>query len=241
MLSIKNLSIQYENVIAVKNISYDFNSGIINGLIGPNGAGKSSLLKACVGLINDYQGKIIYDEKELGKNRTWVKKQCGYAPEDAVLFPYLTGEEFLQLIASIRNNKQEDLTNEVSFFLQLTGLTAKMDELIVNYSHGMRQKLAIAAALIGEPEFIIIDESLNGLDPIALYNLKKYFNELIKSDKTIILSSHILPLIRDWCHIIVIMDKGALIQEYSKDEILKYEKDRGNSFETLFLETIKTP
>jgi ABC-2 type transport system ATP-binding protein len=235
MLSIENLTINFESLTAVDDFNFEFAPGKIHGLIGPNGAGKSSLLKACVGLISDYQGKIKYNDKNLIENRQWVKNNCGYAPEDAVLFPYLSGEEFLRLIASIRNNDKKSMDKQVSFFITLTAINDKKDELIVNYSHGMRQKLAVAAALIGNPQFIIIDESLNGLDPVALYRLKKYLMELAAGGKTIILSSHILPLIRDWCDPIVIMNKGILIKAWTKEELIKIEDQESRNFEEIFI------
>ncbi len=238
MLTVENLSINFDNLPAVNNFSFKFPKGKISGLIGPNGAGKSSLLKACVGLISDYQGVIKYNDMELTKNRQWVKQHCGYAPEDAALFPYLSGEEFLLLISSIRNDNIETTHKDVAFFIELTGLSDKKDELISNYSHGMRQKLAVAAALLGSPQFIIIDESLNGLDPVGLYRLKNYLEKLIKEGKTIILSSHILPLIRDWCEPIVIMNKGVLIKSFNKADINEMNKKEIKNFEAFFIELL---
>jgi ABC-2 type transport system ATP-binding protein len=236
MLSIKNLAVNFENLTAVNNLSFTFEPGKINGLIGPNGAGKSSLLKACVGLIDDYNGEIFYNEKILSENHTWVKQHCGYAPEDAELFPYLSGKEFLQLIAAIKEVKK--INDEVSFFLDLTTLTDKKDELTVNYSHGMRQKLALASALIGNPDFIIIDESLNGLDPIALYRVKNYLTTLSQQGKTIILSSHILPLIEEWCDPILIMNRGNLVKRLSKDDLQQMQQINSSSFTEIFMDLI---
>ncbi len=238
MLSVENLIVNYDGLTAVDNFSFTFAEGRISGLIGANGAGKSSLLKACVGLISEYAGEIKYAGKELNEDRYWVKEHCGYAAEDAVLFPYLTGREFLKLIASIRLSDTEQIDKEIRFFLHLTALDEKAEELIVNYSHGMRQKLAIAAALIGAPDYIIIDESLNGLDPIALFRLKNYLNELAEKEKTIILSSHILPLIKDWCDPIVILNNGRLLKSYTKQEIIELEKQKNTNFENIFIKLI---
>ena len=240
MLSVKNLIVNYDGLTAVNNFSFTFNKGRICGLIGANGAGKSSLLKACVGLISEYTGEINYAGKELNAERYWVKEHCGYAAEDAVLFPYLTGREFLNLIASIRLSDTRQIDKEIRFFLHLTALDEKEEELIVNFSHGMRQKLAIAAALIGAPDYIIIDESLNGLDPIALFRLKSYLNELAANGKTIILSSHILPLIKDWCDPIVILNNGKLLNSYTKQEIIELEKQNSRNFENIFIKLIDT-
>jgi len=111
MLTIKDLCIQYAEQKAVDNITIDIEQGKISGLIGPNGAGKSSLIKACVGMISEYSGEILYENKPLHKNRHWIKEHCGYAPEDTVLLPYLKGREFLELIGTLR--KSSDLDKEI--------------------------------------------------------------------------------------------------------------------------------
>jgi ABC-2 type transport system ATP-binding protein len=237
MLSIKNVSIIYEKKLAVNEASVDITPAKITGLIGPNGAGKSSLLKACVGLINEFAGTIEFDGREIRKRRFWVKQHCGFAPEDVVLMPYLKGSEFLELIAVIR--KVSNLREEIDFLIDLTGLQDKKDELIINYSHGMRQKLFIASALTGKPEYLILDEALNGLDTISLFKLKNYLNDLAKQGKTIIISSHILPLIKEWCDPVVIMNNGTIINKYSVSEIEELENQTKQSFESIFVDLIE--
>jgi len=237
MLSIKNLTVRYEYKTAVEDVSLEIQPGRISGLIGPNGAGKSSLIKACVGMIGEYDGEIRYKDKPLHENRHWVKKHCGYAPEDTVLTPYLKGREFLELIGALR--KSADLKKETESLFAMLNLQEKADELIVNYSHGMRQKLSIASTLIGNPDFLIFDEALNGLDPVSLYNLKKYMNELAAAGKTIVLSSHILSLIEDWCDPIIIMHKGKLIKTLTRAEISGMETEKKQSFEEIFVEMVK--
>jgi ABC-2 type transport system ATP-binding protein len=237
MLSIKNLTVQYEEKLAVDDISLEIPQSKISGLIGPNGAGKSSLIKACVGMISEYSGDILYDDKPLHKNRHWVKEHCSYAPEDTVLLPYLKGREFLELIGTLR--KSPDLENEIKSLFQMLNLQDKENELIINYSHGMRQKISIASTLIGKPEYLIFDEALNGLDPVALYNLKSHLNELTNTGRTIILSSHILTLIQDWCDPIIIVHQGKILTMVSKDEILRMESDKKKTFEQIFINLVK--
>lgn len=237
MLTIKKLSVQYEEKKAVDDISIEIMQNKISGLIGPNGAGKSSFIKACIGVISEYSGEILYDGKLLHKNRHWVKEQCGYAPEDTVLLPYLKGREFLELIGTLR--KSSDLEHEIKSLLQILNLQEKENELIVNYSHGMRQKISIASTLIGNPNYLIFDEALNGLDPVALYNLKNHLNELAEDGKTIVLSSHILALIQDWCNPIIIMHQGRILKTVTKSEITKMESEKKKSFEQIFIELVK--
>lgn len=237
MLSIKNLTVQYEEKLAVNDVSIEIPQSKISGLIGPNGAGKSSLIKACVGMIDSYGGEILYNDKPLHKNRHWVKEHCSYAPEDTVLLSYLKGHEYLELIGTLR--KTRDLKNEIKSFFKMLNLQDKENELIINYSHGMRQKISIASTLIGNPDYLIFDEALNGLDPIALFNLKNYLIELANVGKTIILSSHILALIQDWCDPIIIMHKGEILAMVSKEEIKKLELEKKNTFEQIFIDLVK--
>jgi ABC-2 type transport system ATP-binding protein len=237
MLTIKNLTVQYEDKKALDNISTKIAQGKISGLIGPNGAGKSSLIKACVGMISEYSGEILYENKLLHKNRHWVKEQCGYAPEDTVLLPYLKGREFLELIGTLR--KSSDMNNEIKSLFQMLNLQDKENELIINYSHGMRQKISIASTLIGNPDYLIFDEALNGLDPVTLYNLKNYLNELAKEGKTILISSHILVLIQNWCDPIIIMHQGKILKTITKKEITRMESDKKKSFEQFFIDLVK--
>ena len=237
MLSIKNLSVQYEEKLAVDDVSIEISQNKISGLIGPNGAGKSSLIKTCVGMISEYSGEILYGDKPLHKNRHWVKEHCSYAPEDTILLPYLKGREYLEMIGTLR--KTMDLDNEIKSLFKMLNLQEKENELIINYSHGMRQKISIASTLIGNPDYLIFDEALNGLDPVALFNLKNYLNELANSGKTIILSSHILALILDWCDPIIIMHQGKILKMVSKQEIARMESEMEKTFEQIFIDLVK--
>ena len=237
MLSIKNLSVQYEEKLAVDDVSIEISQNKISGLIGPNGAGKSSLIKTCVGMIGEYSGEILYGDKPLHKNRHWVKEHCSYAPEDTILLPYLKGREYLEMIGTLR--KTLDLDNEIKSLFKMLNLQEKENELIINYSHGMRQKISIASTLIGNPDYLIFDEALNGLDPVALFNLKNYLNELATSGKTIILSSHILALILDWCDPIIIMHQGKILKMVSKQEIARMESEMEKTFEQIFIDLVK--
>ncbi|MGD9897670.1 MAG: ABC transporter ATP-binding protein [Calditrichaceae bacterium] len=234
MLSIKNLSITYDGQEAVKDVTLSFRPGKLTGLIGQNGAGKSSLLKAAVGLISGFVGTIGFNGMELNENRFRIKQICGYAPEDAELLPYLTGREFLELIGKIR--KTPDIQKEIEFLINLHCIKDKADELVINYSHGMKQKLSIAAALIGKPDFLILDEALNGLDPVSLYNLKNYLTEQAARDKTVIISSHILPLIRQWCDPVIILKDGRVMKILSASEITEIEQSQ--SFESYFVQLV---
>ena len=238
MITIKNLSVHYEEKTAVQDVTLTFQPGKISGLIGANGAGKSSLLKACVGLIPEFEGSIAFDGKELSQNRFWVKQHCAYAPEDVELLPYLKGREFLQLIATVRNSPQPE--KEIDLLQQLFSLREAENELIINYSHGMRQKISLAAALIGEPDYLIFDEALNGMDALSLSRFKNFIDQLLSRGKTIVLSSHIISLIQSWCDPVILMHEGEIFDTLSAGQIKKLEQQKKKSFTDIFVERVGT-
>ena len=236
MITLHDVSVEYENLTALNRVSVQFPSGKISGLIGPNGAGKSSLLKSCMGLIPEFSGTIHFGEHDLQKDRHWIKEHCGYAPEDTILPSYLQGRELLQLIATLRQTVQPD--EEINRLCQLLHFEGKENELIVNYSHGMRKKVSVGVALVGKPDYLIIDEALNGLDSLALFNLKHDLQNQAGEGKTIIISSHILPLIEEWCDPIMIMNKGTIIQTFTKAELHDKQSQTKQTFEEIFIEMI---
>ena len=225
MLTIKNLKVSYDNKIAVDDISVTFKPSKITGLIGPNGAGKSTLMKTCIGIISAYSGEILYDDLPLNKNRFWVKQNAVYAAENAELLNYLTGQEFLKLISKIY--KLNDADDRIDFFIEMMGLNQKRNELIDSYSHGMRQKISVAAALLPNPKFILLDESLNGMDSISLSRIFNYFMEQRDKGRIIIISSHNVDLIEDWCEEVYVISNGKIRTEFNLDEINKMRNEKG--------------
>jgi ABC-2 type transport system ATP-binding protein len=236
MISLENVSAYYDDKEVVGNVTLQFHPGCITGIIGPNGAGKSTLIKAMTGLHGNYRGKIKFDGHDIEKDRGWIKQHCGYAPEDAELMPYLTGREHLELLASIY--RLDDVNTTVDFFLELSGLKTVQSKLVLGYSHGMRKKLSLISALISRPEYIIMDEALNGLDPVALYRIKEYLIELLSENRTVILTSHIIALILEWCDPIVIMHKGEVSGIFSKEQIRELERENRISFEKYFVNLV---
>jgi len=236
MIKIDNLIIQYPEVVAVEDVSIHLQDGKIYGLVGPNGAGKSSLIKALVGLISEYEGEIRFDDFSYGKNRHHIKSLFGYAPEDPDLYPYLTGKEYLQMIADIR---QVNAESQIKLFQSELGLNDVFDDLINRYSHGMRQKISFAAALIGEPKNLILDEALNGFDPISQFNAKNILLNLAENGHTILLSSHVLELVENWCQEIIILNAGKVLAEYTMEQIEDIKTRTGKIFSEHFVSLIQ--
>lgn len=238
MIKISNLTIRYPEVVAVMNVSLHLKEGVIYGLVGPNGAGKSSFIKALVGLISEYEGEIAFDDFSQKKDQHVIKSLFGYAPEDPDLFLYLTGNEYLRMIADIRQVSAESYIKSLRSEF---GLDDVFDNLIGRYSHGMRQKLSFAAALIGEPKNLILDEALNGFDPISQYNAKKILLTLAKNGHTIILSSHVLELVENWCQEIIILNAGKIVAEYTMKQIEEIKLKTGKAFSDHFVALVQDP
>ena len=236
MIKVSNLTIRYPDVEAVKNVSIDLKEGKIYGLVGPNGAGKSSFIKALVGLISEYEGEIHFDNLSYEKDRHVIKSLFGYAPEDPDLYLYLKGSEYLQMIADLR---RVNAKSQIDFLLSAFGLESVLDNLISQYSHGMRQKLSLAAALIGEPKYLILDEALNGFDPISQYNAKNMLLKLAENGHTILLSSHVLELVENWCQDIIIFNTGIILAEYTMKEIEDIKSRTGKAFSDHFVALIQ--
>ncbi len=217
MILIENLSIRYDELYALDSITLKLEPGKIHGIIGPNGAGKSTLIKACAGLISAYDGSILFNEKNIREERNWHKQHAAYAPEDVELLPYLKGIEFMQLIGGIRQT--ENLKSKIEFFLSMLDLQSKQEELINDLSHGMRQKLAVAATLIGDTPYLLFDETMNGFDTPSLNRLQNYLQKEVTKGKTILLSSHVLPLVRDLCDTLTVLDAGKIVSRLDSTEI----------------------
>lgn len=236
MIKIENLTIRYPKVLAIENLSLELRPGTIYGLVGPNGAGKSSLLKCLVGLISQYEGEIRYDNLLFRENRQQIKSMIGYAPEDPLLFPYLTGREYLSMISDIR---KADANGQISDLIEQLSLGEIIDELIHRYSHGMRQKISFGAALIGQPANLFFDEALNGFDPVSLFNAKKMLQSFSENGNIILLSSHVLELMENWCQEIIIMNKGRIINIYTMPEIEEIRRTSGKNFIEHFIALIE--
>ena len=236
MINVSNLTIRYPEVIAINNVSIELKEGIIYGLVGPNGAGKSSLIRSLVGLLVEYEGEIHFDQVLRTQDPHHIKSLFGYAPEDPDLYPYLTGNEYLHMIADIR---QVNASSQIADLQVDFGLNDVFDDLINRYSHGMRQKISFAAALIGEPKNLILDEALNGFDPISQHNAKKILLKLAQNGHTILLSSHILELVENWCQEIIILNEGKILAEYSQQQIEEIKKNTGKDFNEHFVSLIQ--
>lgn len=225
MLKVNNLRKKYHKVEAVKNISFKVEKGNITILLGPNGAGKSTVIKSIAGLLR-YTGLIEingYTNKTLE-----AKKEFSYVPESPALYELLTVEEHINFIAKAYNIENfEDRAKEL---LERFNMIDKKDKLGKELSKGMQQKVSIICALITEPNLILFDEPMIGLDPKAIKELKSIFLELKAENKAIIISTHIIDSIKDIWDNVLIMKDGEIIFERDKKELI----EKKESLEDIF-------
>lgn len=236
MIQINDLTIRYPSVLAVDHISCTFEPNIIYGIVGPNGAGKTTLIQALVGLIGEFDGEILFDGKPATRNRHSIKSQLGFAPEDTSLFPYLTAREYLQFLADLKAVDQPD--TQIEILLDKLGMHDFADEIVDRYSHGMRKKLSLAGAMIGNPKWLILDEALNGLDPVTMHNVRQLLKDRATTGMTILLTSHVLQLVEDWCDMVVVLNKGRIAGNFSRESIASWKEKSGKSFSDYFISLI---
>jgi len=225
-LFIENISKSFGAVQALKDISFTLKKGEVVGLLGPNGAGKSTLMKILTGFYREWDGKGTFFDKDLKKERLEIQKEIGYLTENNPLYPEMYVKEYLLYVSGLyrlQNPPVEEL-------LKQTGLLEYQNKKIEILSKGYKQRVGLAAALIHNPKFIILDEPTTGLDPNQLVEIRKLIRELGK-DKTVLLSTHILQEIDALCDRVLIINKGRIVLDENL-EILR--KDQNQIIEVSF-------
>lgn len=211
MIELKNLSKRYGNTLAVNSLSLSVTKGEIYGFIGPNGAGKTTTIRMMGGVLAPTEGSVIIDGSDMADDPESVKRKIGFIPDRPFLYEKLTGMEFMRFSADLYGVEDEIFSDKAHMLLQQFALYNWAHELIESYSHGMKQRLIISAALLHDPVVIIVDEPMVGLDPAAIKMVKDMFRELALQGTTIFMSTHTLAVAEDICDRIGIIHKGSLI------------------------------
>ncbi len=237
MIEIKKVTKTYNNKIkAIRDLSLDIPDGKIIGFIGLNGAGKTTLIKMMTGILKPDKGSIIINGLDIAENPIEVKQDIGYITDNPDMFLRLTGIEFINFISDIYNIDEKTRKERISYLTKEFELTEILDKPMQGYSHGMRQKMMVVAALVHEPSVWILDEPMIGLDPRSAVALKKMMREHVKSGNTVFFSTHVLEVAEKLCDEIVIIDKGKIVYYGTLDDLIKKHKKK--DLEELFLEVI---
>lgn len=224
MLKIENVSLTYGDQKVLDDISFSISKGKIVGLIGPNGAGKSSLIKILAGLIKPEQGKVFLNNKQIAFKD--IRYFCGYLIDSPAYYPYLTAKKNLELI-----NKISGRTQSIENLLKKVGLVDVEKKKVKYFSAGMKQRLALAQALLNDPKLLILDEPFNGLDPNGFQDLIVLLNELNNKGTTVFISSHLLKDLEEFASHFILLDKGEIKLDINKEELVKSKKKVTFSFQ----------
>lgn len=212
VLSVESLSKNYGRIKALQNVSFKVPEGVVFGVLGPNGSGKTTLLGIVVDILRPSGGAIkLFGEKPEAHHR----KKIGTLLETPNFYHYLTGEQNLHINASIKGRGG----NDIDRVLKLVNLDTRRNSKFSTYSLGMKQRLAIAAALLGDPDILIFDEPTNGLDPVGIAEIRSLIKELHRQGKTIIMASHLLDEVEKVCTHVAILKRGSLIASGDVEEI----------------------
>jgi len=214
VLEVQGLKKAFRKTVAVDGVTLSAAPGELIGLIGPNGAGKSTTVKILTGQLLADAGTVTVGGVDIGLDPMAGKRLIGYVPQDVELYPFLTGRELLELVAAIRGLPDAEIggaTGPIDELLARFRLTEAQHRMTREYSEGMQRKLAICAALIGRPRVLVLDESLNGLDPRAAAEVKAVLREELARGTAVLLVSHILDVLERLCTRVVLIDQGRVV------------------------------
>lgn len=227
MLQIKNLTKRYGDKLAVDNLSLHIMPGEIYGFIGHNGAGKTTTIKACTGILNFEEGDILIDGVSIKEKPLECKKQMAYIPDNPDMYDFMTGIGYLNFIADIFDVPEEVRDELIDKYADAFEIKDNLGQLISEYSHGMKQKLAIISAWIHEPKLVIMDEPFVGLDPKASHILKQMMRKMCDDGGAIFFSTHVLEVAEKLCDKVAIIKGGRLVkagimEQVKGDESLEF-------------------
>ena len=231
MIEIKGVSKKYGDKKALSNISFEVGDGEIFGFIGHNGAGKTTLIKAICGILDFDEGKILINGKSIQDQPIECKRELAYVPDDPELYEEMKAIDFIEFICDMYDVSLETREKNIQQYANMFNLENELNNTIKSFSHGMKQKVALIAALVHEPKVLVMDEPFVGLDPKAIFDMKEVMRKVVKHGGTVFFSTHILDVAEKLCTRVAIIKKGKLV------EVGSMEKIRGNkSLEKVFLE-----
>lgn len=235
MIELKNLTKRFGNVVAVNRLNLSVSKGEIFGFIGPNGAGKTTTLRMMGGVLAPTKGSVVIDGVNMASEPEKAKKRIGFIPDRPFLYEKLTGMEFLRFTADLYEIKDDLFRRKSEEVLKKFLLYDWGDELIESYSHGMKQRLIISAAILHDPKVIVVDEPMVGLDPAGIKMVKGLIRDLAQKGTTLFMSTHTLAMAEDVCDRIGIIHKGVLIAIGTIEELKRRAQVQEGDLEEVFL------
>jgi ABC-2 type transport system ATP-binding protein len=219
MLEVRGLVKRYTTVTAVDDVSFTVKPYEVLGYLGPNGSGKSTTVNIITGLLEPTAGEVLFEGRSIQSQLIDYKRRLGYVPESPHLYPYLTGREYLQLTGRLRGLPKRALDSKIDDLLELFSLGSSRHSPIASYSKGMRQKVLISAGLLHNPDILVFDEPLSGLDVTSALVFRNLVRNLARAGKIILYSSHVLEVVEKICTHVMILRKGKVVANDTVDSL----------------------
>jgi len=235
ILRIDNATKRFGETVAVDALSVELSAGEIFGFLGPNGAGKTTTIKLITGLLRPDSGKVFVDGNDVQENPQAAKRVVGYIPDNPYIYDRLTGREFLELVGSLYGMPHKLIIERIEWLFELFSVDGWGDDLAAEYSHGMRQKIIMASAIMHNPKLVVIDEPMVGLDPQSQRLVKGVMRRLVERGTTIFMSTHTLSVAEELCNRIGIIFQGRLLKIGTQKELHHEAQMEGKSLEELFV------
>lgn len=220
MIEAKNLRKSFGSVAAVDNVGFTAQDGAVTGLLGPNGAGKTTSLRMIYGLMKPDNGTIVVDNHDVVKNPLAVQERLGVLPDQFGLYPRLTAREHIRYFGNLRGLSGQGLESQINSWVKILDLSAVADRRVAGFSHGERTKVALARALVHDPQNILLDEPTNGLDVMSTRAVRDVIRRLKAEGRCVLFSSHVMQEVSALCDHIVVLAAGRVAAEGSADQLL---------------------
>jgi ABC-2 type transport system ATP-binding protein len=221
VLELQHLFRSYRGIPAVQDVSFKVEPGEIVGFLGPNGAGKSTTVKMITGMLRPNDGHVLFEGKNIRQDMVSFRTAIGYVPEEAHLYTYLSGLEYLQLVGRLRGMDEAILESKATGLLKLLDLQSWQHSPVSSYSKGMRQRVLIAAALLHDPRLLIFDEPLSGLDVVSSRLFKDLLELLAGQGKAVLYISHVLEVVEQICSRVIVIARGKILADAPPGELAK--------------------
>jgi len=219
MIELRGISKKFSAFTVVNDVSFTIGPGEVLGYLGPNGAGKTTTIKMLAGLLKPTRGKVLVDGRDIRENVCAYKKRLGYVPEQSEIYPHLSAYDYLVMAGRLRGMAERPLKAKVEEFLEVFDLDQDMHGPIASYSKGMRQKVLITSALLHDPDILLLDEPLSGLDVTTSLVMRALIRRLAGEGKIIIYSSHVLEVTEKVCSRVIILHKGNVVANDSVENL----------------------
>jgi ABC-2 type transport system ATP-binding protein len=237
LLELRHLFRSYRGIPAVQDVSFKIAPGEIIGFLGPNGAGKSTTVKMITGMLRPNDGHVFFEGKDIREDMVAFRSAIGYVPEEAHLYNYLSGLEYLQLVGRLRGLDEPLLEAKATGLLRLLDLESWQYSPVSSYSKGMRQRVLIAAALLHDPRLLIFDEPLSGLDVVSARLFKDLLEMLAAQGKAVLYISHVLEVVEQICSRVIVIAKGRVLADAPPAELARLM--RSQNLESAFAQLVR--